>query len=566
MAGRAERAPGVAALSVKSSAVTLSPGSRLGPYEVGVQIGRGGMGEVYRATDTNLKRQVAIKVLPESVAADTERLARFQREAEVLAALNHPNIAAIYGFERAGTVTALVMELVEGPTLANRIAQGAIPAGEALPIARQIAEALEVAHGQGIIHRDIKPANIKIRDDGTVKVLDFGLAKAVEPAVATTTSNSTSPTTTKPTMTQAGALLGTAAYMSPEQVRGKGVDKRADIWAFGAVLYQMLTGKRAFEAEDVSLTLAEVMKSEPNWTRLPALPPVLIAFLRQCLKKDPRQRVQAIGDVRLALEGGFETSAPQTVPMSSERHGRTVWMAAFAVAALGLLAMAVPVLRHLAETSPIPQPETRMEVMTAATDRPTSFAVSPDGRQIVFVATGDGASRLWLRSLTSTTAVPLAGTEGGSAPFWSPNSRSIGFFASNALKRLDLGGGAPQTLAPVTSGGGGTWNANGVILFSPSTTTPLMRVASAAGNTAVTVTTLGSQQTGHVAPFFLPDSRRFLFSLRGTPERSGIYLGALDGTDPVLLTLSDSAAVYLLCSRRRRCVSRRWLDAVGAGG
>ena len=291
----------------------LSAGTRLGPYEILSALGAGGMGEVYRARDTKLDRAVAIKILPEAFAADTERIARFQREAKTLASLNHPNIAHIHGLEESNGVRALVMELVEGEDLAQRIARGAIPVAEALPIAKQMADALEAAHEQGIIHRDLKPANIKVRPDGTVKVLDFGLAKAMEPTGVASPSVSQSPTITTPAMTQAGMILGTAAYMSPEQARGKPVDKRADIWAFGCVLYEMLTGQRAFDGQGVSETLARVIEREPDWARLPAtLSPALRTYIRRCLQKDPRQRVQAIGDVRLALEGAFETAVPQT--------------------------------------------------------------------------------------------------------------------------------------------------------------------------------------------------------------------------------------------------------------
>jgi serine/threonine protein kinase len=291
--------------------MALSPGTRLGPYQVTAQIGVGGMGEVYQATDTKLKRQVAIKVLPASVAADAERLARFQREAEVLASLNHPNIAAIYGLEDADGTKALVMELVEGPTLADRIADGAIPVDEALPIAKQIAEALEAAHEQGIIHRDLKPANIKLRPDGTVKVLDFGLAKAMEPVGAMPPGQSQLPTITTPAMTQAGMILGTVAYMSPEQAKGHPVDKRSDIWAFGAVLFEMLCGRRAFEGEDVSDTMASVLKGDTNWSALPSsVPPMIVAVLRRCLARDRRERARDIGDVQLALAGAFDTAVP----------------------------------------------------------------------------------------------------------------------------------------------------------------------------------------------------------------------------------------------------------------
>src|SRR5262245_35302167 len=272
--------------------MSLAPGARLGPYEVTAQIGVGGMGEVYRATDTNLGRQVAIKVLPDAFAQDRERLARFEREAKTLAALNHPNIAIIHGLEKSEGTHALVMELVEGPTLADRISPGAIPIEDALPIAKQIADALETAHEQGIIHRDLKPANVKVRDDGTVKVLDFGLAKALGPETGSGAVDVTSsPTITSPALTARGMFLGTAAYMAPEQARGKSVDKRADIWAFGCVLFEMLTGARTFEGEEVSDTLAAVLRGEPDWTKLPAnLPAPLIIVLKRCLEKDPRQR------------------------------------------------------------------------------------------------------------------------------------------------------------------------------------------------------------------------------------------------------------------------------------
>ena len=536
--------------------MALLPGTRLGPYEVIAQIGAGGMGEVYRATDTSLRRSVAIKVLPDSVVGDTERLARFQREAEVLAAFNHPNIAAIYGLERSTATTALVMELVEGTTLADRISQGAVPVDEALSIAKQIADALEAAHEQNIIHRDLKPANIKVRPDGTVKVLDFGLAKAMEPAGAMSASLSMSPTITTPAMTQAGMILGTAAYMSPEQARGKPVDKRADIWAFGAVLFEMLTGKRAFPGEDITDTLAAVVRAEPDWGALPAdLPSALRAYLTRCLQKDPRQRVQAIGDVRLALTGAFETAMPQrtTTATSATPRGRLVWMALLASAAVVIVSLAVPTLQHLRETPP---PETRTEIVTPVTDQPTSIALSPDGQQIVFVASDEGGSRLWLRFLATTTAQPLAGTEGATDPFWSPDSRAIGFFARGALKRLDVGGGGtPQTLAPVVTGRGGTWNTDGVIVFAPSDGTHLMRV-SATGGTAAAVTTLGPQQAAHRFPHFLPDGRRFLFNVRSASNTDTIYLGALDGSAPIRLTLG----------RQPRSVSAFRVAAVGAGG
>ncbi len=314
--------------------MSLAPGTRLGPYEISAQIGAGGMGEVYRATDIDLKRQVALKVLPEAVAADGDRLARFQREAEVLASLNHPNIAIIHGLEKSEGITALVMELVEGPTLADRIVAGPMPIDETLGIAKQIAEALEAAHEQGIIHRDLKPANVKVRPDGTVKVLDFGLAKAMGPpegsagdrSVRLQPDLSMSPTITTPAMTQVGMIMGTAAYMSPEQARGRAVDKRSDIWAFGCVLFEMLTGTRAFEGDDVSETLASVLAREPDWNRLPSdVPAVVAIYLRRCLQKNPKARIADVQDLRLALTGAFDVAVPTRDTSTPREPTRPLW-------------------------------------------------------------------------------------------------------------------------------------------------------------------------------------------------------------------------------------------------
>jgi eukaryotic-like serine/threonine-protein kinase len=532
--------------------MAVGRGTRLGHYTIVSPLGAGGMGEVWLAEDATLKRQVAIKVLPPSLAADPNRLARFQREAEVLASLNHPNIAHIHGLEDADGGKALVMELVQGEDLSQRIARGAMPLDEALPIGRQIADALEAAHEQGIIHRDLKPANIKVRPDGTVKVLDFGLAKALAPEGAGATADAmNSPTITTPAMTQAGMILGTAAYMSPEQARGKPVDKRADIWAFGVVLYEMLTGKRPFDGEDVTEVLGAVVRLEPNFDALPSDVPARIRrVLQLCLRKDLRQRAQAMGDVRLALEGAFEVAVPQAaaVARSPSRGARLAWLVA-AAAVLVAAALAIPAVRHLREAQPSSPPERRLDIVTPSTGSLESFALSPDGGQIVFAVSGEGVSRLWLRSLATTAAQPLAGTEGATHPFWSPDSRSIGFFASGVLKRLDLGGGAPQIVATASAGRGGTWNADGDILFTPDTASPLFRVSAATGVSAATsppvaVTRL-DRQNSHRFPSFLPDGRHFLFYTHGTPDTRGIYLAALDAPGMRRLTAADAAGVYL---------------------
>jgi len=382
--------------------MSLTAGSRLGPYEIHSLIGSGGMGEVYKARDTKLNRDVALKILPEHFALDSDRLARFKREAQLLASLNHPNIAAIYGFEESNGVQALVLELVEGPTLADRIAKGPIALDDALPIARQIAEALEAAHDHGIMHRDLKPANVKVKEDGTVKVLDFGLAKAVDSS-SSATDLSQSPTITSPAMTQMGVILGTAAYMSPEQAKGREADRRSDIWAFGCVLYEMLTGRRAFEDDDVSETLAAVIKGEPEWSALPADTPAAVRrLLRRCLRKDAKERLHDISDARIEMQDAQAEAASEgtTVPVpvvTRRSRERLAWMTVAIVLAVAL-ALSLVLTRR-----PIPTaPEMRLEITTPATSSALHFALSPDGTRLVFVASGEGQPRLWVRASTIT--------------------------------------------------------------------------------------------------------------------------------------------------------------------
>ena len=412
------------------------------------------MGQVYQATDTKLNRQVALKILPEAFATDPDRLARFQREAQVLASLNHPGIAAIYGIEESDDTRALVLELVEGPTLADRIGKGPIPVDEALPIAKQIAEALEAAHEAGVIHRDLKPANIKVKDDGTVKVLDFGLAKALDPS--SDSDPSQSPTLTA-AATQMGVIMGTAAYMSPEQARGKTVDKRADIWAFGCVLYEMLTGQRAFQGEDVSLTLASVMKSDLNVKTLPpALPATVRTVLRRCLEKDVSQRIRDIGDVRLAMEGAFEVPAPragQALPAEAAPWSFGWRRALSTLAALAVGATIAGVVSWNLKPQ-TPGTLTRF-VITPPPEAPLAdqggfdLIVSPDGQRIAYLADTERGSMLYVREIDDVGSRPIPGSEGASDPFFSWDSDWIGFESpqQGTLMKAAVEGGPPLTIA-----------------------------------------------------------------------------------------------------------------------
>ena len=465
----------------------LEPGTTLGPYAVTAKIGEGGMGEVYRARATTLDRDVAIKVLPEAFASDAERLARFEREAKVLASLNHPNIGAIYGLETSGDTRALV---VEGPTLADRIKQGAIPLDEALPIAKQIAEALEAAHEAGVIHRDLKPANIKVRDDGTVKVLDFGLAKTFQPD-ANDANMSQSPTISlTAAATQMGMVIGTAAYMAPEQAKGKVVDKRADVWAFGAVLFEMLTGQKPFVGDDVSDTLAAVLRADVDLGALPDdTPAMLRRVISACLQRDPKQRVHDVADVRLAMEGAFETVGAQSASMPTPTP--QVWQRPGAVLTAVVTAVLVTGLAVWTLTSPAP-PQTglvsRFQIPLAA-DQTFGYAglpmvdISPDGSQIVYTAN----DTLWLRPVDQLQAIQVPGTDAEvSGPFFSADGQSIGFWADGQLKKVAVSGGAPVTLADLPSYPyGASWGADNMILYGQAE--GIMQVPGASGTPALLI-------------------------------------------------------------------------------
>ena len=518
----------------------LQPGTTLGPYQVIAKIGEGGMGEVWQARDTKLDRDVALKVLPEAFTADPDRLARFEREAKVLASLNHPNIGSIYGLEEAEGIRALVLELVEGPTLADRIKQGPIPLDEALPIAKQIAEALEAAHERGVIHRDLKPANVKVKDDGTVKVLDFGLAKAFQPE-ASDPNMSMSPTISlTAAATQMGMVIGTAAYMAPEQAKGKVVDKRADVWAFGAVLYEMLTGKKTFAGDDVTDTIAAVVRAEPDWSALPADVPARIGqVLRACLQKNLTDRARDIGDVSLAMRGTFETMAtspsePVVAPTLQ------VWQRPVPAVAVALMLIAITSLAVWTMTRPAPADVVRLTIvppdnapLVLGGPRP-SVVISPDGTQVVYVGIPPqgGAPQLNLRPVNQLVGAPLRGGEGGTGPFVSADGQWVGsvhFNSLTTLQKVSIIGGPPLALTespnPIF---GASWGTDDQIIFGTNGT-GLFRVSGGGGEPEV-LTALDAEQgeVGHRWPFIIPGREAVVFRRRrgtrssdGTRRRAG---------------------------------------------
>ncbi len=532
------------------------------------------MGEVYRATDTVLKRSVAIKVLPSSVAADPDRLARFRREAELLASLNHSNIAQVYGVqELAPGGAALVMEFVPGEDLAARIARGAVPLDEALHIAMQIASALEAAHEQGIVHRDLKPANIRVTDDGTVKVLDFGLAKAPEIGGAGQAGGagilSMSPTLTSPAMmTGVGVILGTAAYMAPEQAKGKAVDRRADVWAFGVVLYEMLAGRNLFRREDVTETLAAVLTAEPDLAVLPPNTPSSIRrLLERCLVKDKRQRLDSMTAVRLDIE---EALRPPSTAATTVRAGRMPSVMAAAVVAVALVTgwFASRFLGAGRAASPAAPPATVAQIGAppgAIAAFHEGFALSPDGTSLAFAARGaNGTRQIWIRRLDEIAARPLDGTMGGTHPFWSPDGANIAFFAEGSMRRVPVGGGSAQTICAVSAANPvGSWGDGGQILFTDHLVDRPMRVVAESGGPAADVNMRGR------VPQWLPGGRRFLFA-GGDAAHPSVQLASLDGAAPQRIVDLDSNAadsgmfVYLpsgyLFSNRGKALTVQRID------
>jgi eukaryotic-like serine/threonine-protein kinase len=525
--------------------VPLNPGTRIGPYEVLALLGAGGMGEVYRARDVKLNRDVAIKVLADVVAADPDRLARSRREAQVLASLNHPNIAHIYGVEDASAIHGLVMELVEGPTLADRVAQGPIPLDEALAIGKQITDALEAAHEQGIIHRDLKPANIKVRADGTVKVLDFGLAKLVDTTTASDVNVTASPTLSRHA-TMAGVILGTAAYMSPEQARGKAVDKRADIWAFGCVLYEMVTGRRAFGGDDVTETFAAIVRDQPDLSQAPAQ---LRRLLARCFEKDPRRRLRDIGDVWTLLDDEGRAQQHAVGPKAGATGSLPAWRRTFpwAVAAVAAVAAAGVSVVHLTETRFVPRP-VRFQLQVPDEAGSTTPVISPDGTRLAYRFGG----QIWIRDLGSIESRPIAPTDRAVGRFfWSADSRFVMYGAAGKLMRVPAAGGSSETLRdqPLPVAGGFGLPDGGIVVSSAA---PL---AGAAGETqridksgAHPLSGIGLDMRGGGS--LLPDGKRFLFAVLQPEASRGVYVASIDNAGAPERILSDASDVAYVSSAR----------------
>jgi serine/threonine-protein kinase len=500
--------------------MSLTPGTRLGAYEITVRLGAGGMGEVYRARDTRLDRDVAIKVLPETFASDPERIARFQREAKTLALLNHPHIGAIYGLEESNGLKALVLELVEGPTLADRIAQGPISLDEALPIAKQIAEALETAHEHGIIHRDLKPANIKLKSDGTVKVLDFGLAKAVESS-SVRPDLSASPTITSPAMTMGGVILGTAAYMSPEQARGKPADTRSDLWAFGCILYEMLTSKMAFEGEDVAEVLAHILTREPDWTRLPISTPIALRrLLRRALQKEKKNRLAHASDVRLELEDALKSPELEQKIDPPAGASRRPHLSTALITGMSSALVASVLVWFAAHSRPTVPTVMRLAVplITPITvdSSMLEIALSPNGERIAYLG-GPVQSQLYLRALNEDNPTAFDGTTGARSPFFSPDSEWIGYVQGQDLKKVSIHGGPPATICSKCAGGlrGASWSSQGTVVFSANGGDTGLLQVSAEGGATVELTKIdrANGEASHVWPELLPDGEAVIFTV-----------------------------------------------------
>ena len=542
--------------------MAILPGSHIGPYEVISQLGEGGMGVVFRGRDSRLQRDVALKVLPDNFASDPDRLSRFQREAQVLASLNHAHIAQIYGLEQVEGAACIVMELVEGETLEERLRKGPLSYDEAIDISRQIADALGAAHERGVVHRDLKPANIKIMSNGTVKILDFGLAKALGPKTSDTNI------TALPTMasgSMVGAIVGTPGYMSPEQARGKDVDARTDIWAFGCVLYEMLTAKQAFSGETVTDIMAKIVTSPPDLEQLPKTTPASIRLLlSSVLNKNATQRLQHIGDSRLFLEGALIPA--ETTTAAPPRQSKLGSSSALPHAAL--VVVAIPAVLYFLSSPPTQQP---MRFDLTLPGLPT---VSPNGQMLGYTNTGaDGKRTLWVRPINAETSQQIAGTEGIAGFMWSTDNKKILFFAEGKLKKVDLAGGSPQVITNFGANRGADWNSSGTILIARVSDGIILKISDAGGE-ATPVTKLDPVRKDilHALPVFLPDQKHFLYVAAGaTPEAMGVFLTSIDGETPTrILDITPNnfnvmAYVdpgYLVYSNERKVIAQR-LDASG---
>jgi len=534
--------------------MTSSVNRRIGPYEIARELGRGGMGVVYLAHDTRLDRDVAIKALPAHLAQDVDRLARFEREAKTLAQLNHPNVAGIYGVEEHDGARYLVLEYVEGETLAQRLKRGAIPVDEALEIAQQIAVGVEAAHESGVVHRDLKPGNVIVTHDSQAKVLDLGLARSEDASSSSTSLSPDSPTITASPLrhspTMPGVILGTAAYMSPEQARGRNVDKRADIWAFGVVLYEMLSGMSMFAAETVSDTLAGVLKSEVDFSKLPdSTPPPIRRLLRRCLDRNPKNRLHDIADARIVLDEVLAGDAQESeaAPVARRKRSWLPWAITLAALAMAIVVLLTGGFRGTATPAGrLTRTSILMPVDAKGDLRAGTFALSPDGGAIVFSASDETGSRLYVRELAETEPRPRPGTEGAVYPFWSPDSQHIAFFAGTALRRVPRGGGAVQTICRAEDGRGGAWNREGTIVFAADfRDAPLQQIPDSGGEpTPATTLDVEHGEVSHRFPTFLPDGRHFVFSVepQNDAKRVRIKVASLDSVTMGKLLLEASEA------------------------
>ena len=543
--------------------MALTSGTRLGPYEIESPLGAGGMGEVYRARDTRLERTVAIKVLNAQLVASSELRARFEREAKIISQLQHPNICVLHDVGNEGPIDYLVMEFLQGESLAERLRKGPLPPDQVLTIAIEIADALEKAHRAGVVHRDLKPGNVMLTKSGA-KLLDFGLAKPLCATVASGTGSGRSPSVFAAALTQtmpspspatplstAGAVIGTVQYMSPEQIQGIEADARSDIFSFGVMLFEMVTGKRTFEGKTQASIVGQILAVDPPSvsTLRPETPPVLDRVIRLCLDKDPDERIQTAHDLKLQLQAIAEAplTATQSAAVVPARRGWLPWVAA-AVLAITAIVFALAYMQSLRAPqvsvhSYILAPEKTSFVLTGNTAGPP--VLSPDGLRLAFVGkNADGRQVLWIRPLNSAVAQPMSGTEGATYPFWSADSHYVAFFAAAKLNKLDASGGPPQALCDAPSGRGGTWSSTGTIVFAADTNAGLARVG-AAGGTRVALTTLDAKETSHRWPDFLPDGNHFFYFAHGsTTADSGIYLAALDSKERKLLLRNDSNALY----------------------